>query len=138
MIRKATKEDIYEINILGEQLHNNFKDTYHLETEIDSNLGLVLVYENDGKVLGYLYAQVFLDNVDLLSILVDKNARYQHLGSDLIKFLQDMYHDKSITLEVSKDNIPALTLYEKCGFKTVGLRKKYYNGIDAIIMKWGS
>lgn len=138
MIRKATKEDIYEINILGEQLHNNFKDTYHLETEIDSDLGLVLVYENDGKVLGYLYAQVFLDNVDLLSIFVDENTRYQHVGSDLIKFLQDMYHDKSITLEVSKDNIPALTLYEKCGFKTVGLRKKYYNGIDAIIMKWGS
>lgn len=136
LIRKAIKEDIPFINILGEMLHNNFESTFHLETEIDSDLGLVLVFVKNGKILGYLYAQIFLNNVDLLSICVDENARYQHIGTDLIKYLQEMHCDKSITLEVSSKNIVALNLYEKCGFKCVGVRKNYYKDSDALIEKW--
>ena len=45
--------------------------------------------------------------------------------------------DETITLEVSSTNIGALTLYKKCNFKEVGIRKKYYKDSDAIIMKWG-
>ena len=42
---------------------------------------------------------------------------------------------KSITLEVNSNNIPAQKLYENFGFKIVGIRKKYYNNTDnAIIM----
>ena len=41
----------------------------------------------------------------------------------------------TITLEVDENNSPALHLYEKYNFKKVGLRKKYYNGINnAVIM----
>ena len=33
------------------------------------------------------------------------------------------------------NNIPAISLYKKFGFKEVGIRKKYYNNLDnAIIM----
>ena len=42
---------------------------------------------------------------------------------------------ESSRLEVNATNIPAQKLYEKFGFKVVGLRKKYYNNKDdAIIM----
>lgn len=136
LIRKAIKEDIPFINNLGKKLHNNFESTFHLETEIDTDLGLVLVFVKNDKILGYLYAQVFSDNVDLLSICVDENIRYQHIGTDLIKYLQAMHCDKSITLEVSGKNIGALNLYEKCGFKCVGVRKNYYKDSDALIEKW--
>ena len=38
--------------------------------------------------------------------------------------------------EVNEKNINAIKLYEKFGFKKIGLRKKYYNNIDnAILMK---
>ena len=41
----------------------------------------------------------------------------------------------SITLEVNDKNFQAIKLYEKFGFKRIGLRKKYYNNTDdAIIM----
>lgn len=136
LIRKAIKEDVPFINILGAKLHDNFESAFHIETEIDSDLGLVLVFVKDCKIVAYLYAQVFLDNIDLLSIYVDKNMRYQHIASDLIKYLQDMYSEKSITLEVSSKNIGALNLYEKCGFKCVGVRKNYYKDSDALIEKW--
>ena len=43
--------------------------------------------------------------------------------------------NKDITLEVKEDNVPALKLYEKYGFKKVAIRKGYYNGIDGILME---
>ncbi|MCI9366191.1 MAG: GNAT family N-acetyltransferase [Clostridia bacterium] len=40
-----------------------------------------------------------------------------------------------ITLEVNEENKPAIHLYEKYGFQTVGTRKRYYdNKFDAYIM----
>ena len=38
-------------------------------------------------------------------------------------------------MEVKNINIPAMKLYEKNGFKSIGIRKKYYNNTyDANIM----
>ena len=42
---------------------------------------------------------------------------------------------KDVTLEVRIDNIPAIKLYEKCGFKKIAIRQNYYNGIDGILME---
>ena len=43
--------------------------------------------------------------------------------------------NKSITLEVNKNNIPALNLYKKFDFNEVAIRKNYYNGVDGILME---
>ena len=52
--------------------------------------------------------------------------------------MQDCYNEfiKYITLEVRVSNIPAIKLYEKYGFKSLGTRKGYYqdNNEDALIM----
>ena len=137
LIRKATKNDINKINELGAQLHSNFIYTYHIETEVENSFSIVLVSEDNSIITGYLYAQELVDNIDLLSIFVDKNYRYQHIGTNLINYLQDNSNNKTITLEVSNKNENAILLYKKCGFKVVGIRKKYYIDSDAIVMKWG-
>ena len=137
LIRKATEKDIEQINILGEQLHHNFIKTYHIETEIDNKMAIVLVAEKS-DIVGYLYAIDLEDNIDLLSIFVDKNSRYQHIGTELIEKLKSLSKDKTITLEVSSKNDAAITLYKKNDFKEVGIRKNYYENSDAIIMKWGN
>lgn len=41
---------------------------------------------------------------------------------------------KKINLEVNEKNIIAINLYKKFGFEQVGLRKKYYNDQDAVLM----
>ena len=42
---------------------------------------------------------------------------------------------RTFTVEVDTENAPANHLYEKFGFKNLGIRKKYYNGShDAYIM----
>ena len=40
------------------------------------------------------------------------------------------------TLEVRRGNLPAIALYERAGFRTVHVRKQYYqdNGEDALVM----
>ena len=43
---------------------------------------------------------------------------------------------QQITLEVNVKNNPAILLYEKLGFRTVGRRNKFYNDTDdALIME---
>ena len=141
MIRVASSKDIAEINKLGSILHENFASTFHIETEIDSELAIVLVSENPNYIDGYLYALDFGDNIDLLSIFVAEEKRNKQIGTKLLKCLINNYcyqDNKTITLEVSCSNIPAYTLYKKLGFKVVGKRNKYYGNEDAYIMKWGN
>ncbi len=137
LIRKAIKNDVDKINFLGNNLHNNFDKTYHIETEIDNKLAILLVAEENKEVVSYLYALNFEDNADLLSIYVEKNYRLNNIGYKLICELQKICNNKSITLEVSNINLKAVALYSKCGFKKVNVRKNYYKDADAIIMKWG-
>ena len=138
MIRKATKKDVIAINKLGNKLHENFTTTFHIETEIDSNIAIVLVSEDSNNINGYLYALDFGDNIDLLSIYVNEENQGQHIGTNLVKYLINKNKDKTITLEVASNNLRAYNLYKKLGFKIVNTRKKYYNNDDAYIMKWGN
>lgn len=141
MIRVASSKDVDEINTLGSILHENFASTFHIETEIDSELAIVLVSENPDYIDAYLYALDFGDNIDLLSIFVAEEKRNKNIGTKLLKYLINNYcyqDDKTITLEVSSANIPAYTLYKKLDFKVVGKRNKYYGNEDAYIMKWGN
>ena len=75
LIRRATNKDIDKINALGEQLHHNFIKNYHIETEITNKIAIVLVADIN-NIVGYLYALDLGDNIDLLSIFVDKKTRY--------------------------------------------------------------
>ena len=141
MIRVASSKDVDEINTLGSILHENFASTFHIETEIDSELAIVLVSENPDYIDAYLYALDFGDNIDLLSIFVAEEKRNKQVGPKLLKYLINNYcyqDNKTITLEVSSANIPAYTLYKKLNFKVVGKRNKYYGNEDAYIMKWGN
>lgn len=137
MIRKAKLSDLNEINKLGETLHNNFAKLFHLETEINCKFGIILVSENNGVIDGFLYAIEMIDNIDLLSIIVAKEKRGQKIGSLLLEELITYADDKkaTITLEVSVDNLEAVGLYKKHNFTIVNIRKGYYNGVDANLMR---
>ena len=138
LIRLANKNDVCDINKLGNLLHNNFDTLYHIETEIDNDIAIVLVNIDNNKVNGYLYAINLYDNIDLLSICVDKDDRCKQIGTSLVKYLIDNYcYQKTITLEVSSKNEVAISFYEKLGFITINIRKNYYHDSDAYIMKWG-
>ena len=62
----------------------------------------------------------------------------QKIASKLFEYMVNeciSHNVKSITLEVKETNIKAIHLYEKFDFSKVAVRRKYYQGIDGILME---
>ena len=78
------------------------------------------------------------DRYEIANIYVKKENRNQKIGSKLLEKvikLGEQQQIKNITLEVKKDNVYAIKLYEKNKFKKVAIRKAYYDGTDGILME---
>ena len=89
------------------------------------------------RLFGFAGINLVLDEAHVANIAVRKDLRRKHIGSRLLEALIDFSkeHASSLTLEVSTENAPAIHLYDKYGFSSIGRRKKYYNNkFDAFIM----
>ena len=137
MIRKAKKSDLDKIYQLCEQYQSDFRKLFFLEQELNNTYAILLVEEENNDIVSFVLAHDFEDNLDILFFIVDKNYQNKGLGSKLMDFFVNNYaiNNKTITLEVAKDNINALKLYTKFYFKEIYVREGYYNGVDAIIMR---
>ena len=94
------------------------------------------------KPVGYLKARVTKDEIEIISILIDKKFRKIGIGKSLLNKLLNIAlkkEIKNIFLEVSVENQIAINLYKKFNFIKVGKRKNYYfqneRYIDADIMR---
>jgi [ribosomal protein S18]-alanine N-acetyltransferase len=85
---------------------------------------------------GMLVAWHVADELHILAVAVDATARRRGLGRALVSDAIAFAREREITvvlLEVRRDNIAALGLYESLGFARMNVRKKYYrDGEDAI------
>jgi ribosomal-protein-alanine N-acetyltransferase len=78
-----------------------------------------------------------LDEAEILTIAVLPPWRRTGLGSRMLATAMSLATAKGATLmhlEAAADNVAALALYERHGFRRTGLRKGYYGGVDAITM----
>ena len=135
MIRDIILKDIDQIISIGKLYDNNFNNYYNLKEYINNNIYILKCYEEDNIIKGFIIATKLYENIEILLIYVLKEYRNQGIGTKLIKSLENYNDIQNIILEVSKENNIAITLYSKLGFKKVDLRKKYYNGIDAYVLK---
>ena len=86
---------------------------------------------------GFIVYRIVVDEAEIITIGVNPEKRRQGIASAMIGIIEKTMQSqgvKKIFLEVASNNIPAQKLYENSGFKVVGLRPKYYDGIDAILM----
>jgi len=95
--------------------------------------------DDHGRVLGYAGMQAILDEGYITNIAVAPSARRLGIASALLGRLLDLGRELNLaflTLEVRESNVPAISLYEKFGFKVVGKRKNYYEKPkeDALLM----
>lgn len=97
------------------------------------------VYSESGDLIAYCGCWQILEEAHITNIAVDPDFRQKHIGEAMLKTIIDECYKnmaKYITLEVRVGNKPAIGLYEKYGFKSLGTRKGYYqdNNEDALIM----
>ena len=86
---------------------------------------------------GFIVYRIAVDEAEIITIGVNPEKRRQGIASAMIGIIEKNIKNqgvKKIFLEVASNNALGIKLYENCGFKTVGLRPKYYDGIDAILM----
>ena len=89
---------------------------------------------DDGKLVGY---GGFYKTGDITNIAVDTSHRGKGIGNTIVQSMLQLaseYEVETLFLEVRVSNSIAIRLYDKCGFKHISTRKRYYeDGEDALI-----
>ena len=135
MIRRANYRDLESINIIGRELHDNFDYLFKMENVLNTSYSRVYLYEEEGKVLGFIHVDSHFEIMDLINIIVLKEYQNKGIGNKLLEFVVNNEVYEKIMLEVRESNANAIHLYEKYGFKEIYRRKKYYGEEDAVIME---
>lgn len=135
-IRLMTEKDLPQVISLQHQL---FKQQFNFEDYVqDKMFHYGIVIEETDQVVGYLVGQIIFEMSDLYYVAVHPNYRSRGYGKLLVdQFIQDAYKNDgdTMSLEVRMSNQAAISLYEKCGFISVGTRARYYaDGEDALLM----
>lgn len=94
---------------------------------------------NTQLIVGYASIWMMVDESHLTSIAVRKSHQHQGIGELLliaVVKLSLQMKAQVVTLEVRASNHSAQALYAKYGFKSVGIRRRYYtdNSEDAVVM----
>lgn len=139
-IRDVRREDLPQIEEIekrcfslpwtAQQLSGQLKDAQH---------EFIAAVAPDESVLAYVGMMYVLDEGYISNVATAPPYRRQGIADALIERLCgicDALRLSFVSLEVRAGNTPAIALYEKHGFVSVGLRKNYYERPreDALIM----
>lgn len=105
--------------------------------ELSKPSGVCLAAVENHRIAGYLVCSRYADVWHLMNIAVDPPARRRGIATALLEeMITRAGEDASYTLEVRPTNTQAIALYERFGFRSAGMRRRYYQdtGEDALIM----
>jgi ribosomal-protein-alanine N-acetyltransferase len=106
--------------------------------ELSKPSGICLAAVRDGKLVGYMVCSRYDRVWHIMNVAVDPDRRRRRVATALIGRLLERVGDDAAqyTLEVRCSNQGAIALYEGFGFRSAGLRRRYYqdNSEDALIM----
>ena len=113
-------------------------DAYRNEI-LTNRLATYVVARAGDEIVGFGGLWVMVDEAHITTFAVDPRWRRRGIGEWMLLGLLDRAEERrarEATLEVRLSNMPARRLYEKYGFRPVGIRPRYYsdNGEDALIM----
>jgi ribosomal-protein-alanine N-acetyltransferase len=105
--------------------------------ELSKPSSICVAARRDQEIIGYLICSRYHTVWHLMNIAVRADERRQGVATALIEHMIEEAgdHDR-YTLEVRVSNSEAITMYESFGFRTAGMRRRYYhdNNEDALIM----
>ncbi len=114
------------------------EEAYRNELRTNRLASYVVARAGD-EIVGFGGLWVMVDEAHITTFAVDPRWRRRGIGEWLLLGLLGRAVERNAreaTLEVRLSNMPARRLYEKYGFRPVGIRPRYYsdNGEDALIM----
>jgi ribosomal-protein-alanine acetyltransferase len=83
----------------------------------------------DAELIAYFILLIGIDEGHLLNVSVALPWQRQGYGARLIEYASAIcreYHVGNLLLEVRPSNLPAQSLYNRHGFRQVGVRRGYY------------
>ena len=140
-IKKMTHENVDDVLQIEEMCygeHHWSRESFL--TELSNKISSYrCILTETGKCVGYMGIWKIMDEAHITNLSVHPHYQKKKLTNVIIlTSIEDYYKNKIkyITLEVRVSNSKAIHLYKKFGFKSLGVRKKYYqdNNEDALIM----
>ncbi|MFA6849629.1 MAG: ribosomal protein S18-alanine N-acetyltransferase [Selenomonadaceae bacterium] len=137
--RKMVKEDAAGVEIVEKASFGMpWSRQSFWEAAVNKDAYYLLALDKN-EIIGYAGTWLVADEAHIMNVAIAPMHRTMGLGRKMMEELIRIVKEKGVTamtLEVRPSNTVARKLYEKMGFKSVGLRKGYYedNKEDAMIM----
>lgn len=137
-MKKSDVEEVVKLEALSYGEHHWSKESFY--NELENNLAhYYCAIDENNSLMGYAGCWHIFEEAHITTLSVHPDHRKKGVAQTLMfSIIDDCYKNKVkyITLEVRESNVPAISLYEKNGFKSIGTRKNYYqdNNENALIM----
>ena len=137
-MQKSEINDVMEIEKRAYGEHHWSKDSFY--NELSNDLAhYYSAFDENNNLAGYAGTWLIIDEAHITTIAIKPEMKRKKIGETLLQKIINLCYEngiKYITLEVRESNIPAIRLYEKYGFKSLGIRKGYYqnNNENALVM----
>ena len=139
LIRALTHEDVAAWASLQAATLPDPYSAAALRDELEGDLTRAYGLFEAGALIAAVLAWHVVDELQIMTVVVDPAARRRGLGRRLVRHLLRMARAggaATATLEVRASNVAAIALYAGLGFARDGLRRAYYpDGEDAVLMR---
>jgi ribosomal-protein-alanine N-acetyltransferase len=135
-----TVDDLPAVHVIERESFSTPWPAHAYRHELETNrLAHYIVARRGDEIVGFAGMWLLVDEAHVTTFATRRAWRRQGIGERLLLALLDLAGARGAheaTLEVRPSNTPARRLYEKYGFKNVGVRTRYYsdNNEDALIM----
>jgi ribosomal-protein-alanine N-acetyltransferase len=136
-IRRLTYADLPQVVAIERRAFTTPWSLAMFVLELSKPSGVCLAAEVESELAGYLVCSRYDAVWHLMNVAVDPDRRRRGIATALISaLLERVGPDGQLTLEVRRSNEGAIALYDRFGFRSAGVRRRYYadNGEDAVIM----
>jgi [ribosomal protein S18]-alanine N-acetyltransferase len=140
LVRPMGVDDLAAVQVIERSSFLTPWPAHAYRSELETNrLAQYVVALIGEAIVGYGGIWLMVDEAHVTTFAVHPGFRRRRIGERLLLALLDLARARQAreaTLEVRLSNLPARRLYEKYGFRPVGIRPRYYsdNGEDALIM----
>ena len=124
-IVRATSDDVADIKKIEDECFSVPWSKKSIEESLNNPCSHFYLAKYGASVMGYIGIQIFSGEGYVTNVATLPEYRKKGIAEALVKKALENKME-FLTLEVRERNIPAINLYNKLGFETVGVRPKFY------------